>query len=178
MSPAWLPRAVLVADHRAAGFLAGTALFGALGHVLVVGNLLASLGAACAGLGTGAADGLAERTIARDDAGRRRADLGAVLASAHRLLVILVAFGHLPQTMGGARIALALAIVARLGAIVVLAMTGMSVGGARGRAAGAAGAWRGPTRWDGLALNLLRFSLQTALQRLAETPGTLLRGDV
>src|SRR4051794_38057574 len=101
-----------VRDHRAAGLQALATFFGAAGHVLVALELLAFRGATVASLSTCFANNVAERSVARHDAGRRGAGFGAVLTGLQRHQVLLFPLCQLVGTMVRARIAFPLASIA------------------------------------------------------------------
>src|SRR5262249_24445250 len=116
--PLLLPAGVSrVLDHLAARLRARLALVGAALHVLVVRELAAGVAAGVARLGAGLADRDRHRPLARRDPRRGRADLRAIDAGAQRGHVVLLAVGDHVGTLAGARVAHALAVVARLGAV-------------------------------------------------------------
>src|SRR6185437_655645 len=106
-----------VLEHFLAGFLAFAAFRGALLHVLVIRELLASLGALVANGGACLANIGRVGSAAGHDAGRGGTDVGAILATGQRELVFSIAFADERCAMHRARIASPLASRAFLGAI-------------------------------------------------------------
>src|SRR5262249_23732578 len=120
--------------------LALAALLGALLHVRVLGVRLTSRAALGAGLGTGLADQVGERPLARHDARRRRTMRGTVLTGAKGLQVLFLALGDHPGAVGRAGIARPLAVrtlpgtlVERLSVVVVVGVASLPGQGQRGR---------------------------------------------
>jgi len=105
-------------DHLAACLEALAALFGATRHVLVLFGFLAFSRALVAGLCTGFANDVAERPMPRNDAGGCGTRVGTILAGLQCQHVLLFAFHQLMRAVGCARVAFALAVVARVRTVI------------------------------------------------------------
>jgi hypothetical protein len=112
-----------VSGHLAAFFSAVAALFGALGHMLVVWEFLASGRALFAAFLTAFEHWPSQRAVARAQSCARLAAFGTVGAQLSTLLVLFLPIAEQLQTVAEARIALDLTGGARLSALLhMLAM--------------------------------------------------------
>jgi len=103
-------------QHLLASLLALATFLGAISHDFVFGELLALLRALLANVGASLADVDGIRAAPSHDARRRRAQIGAILATGQRFAVHSFAAAQHRRAVIGARIALSLAIGALFGA--------------------------------------------------------------
>ncbi|MGI0091716.1 MAG: hypothetical protein ACREBS_08405 [Nitrososphaerales archaeon] len=115
-----------LSDHSSASLFAFAAFLSTLLHVLVVGNFLACLGATSAHICARFADFLGERSTSGYDLGRRRTNVGTVLATHQGRHMLFLAVFEQIGTVGRAAIAFPLTVGARLGTgLEFLPMSGM-----------------------------------------------------